>query len=171
MRGIATWCGCLAALTALAGCGSGSTAEAGMTEAVVARVLITVDGKPTGDDWVAIAGLGGRVEPVETIDGASGETRYAPGQLRWGVIRLTRDLPGPTPDVVEGWIDASFAGRKPEGVMNIRIVGPDGEAMSQWNIERWHVEAFQIGPFSSKESSDLGQTLEIRTERVLRIDP
>ena len=46
-----------------------------------------------------------------------------------------------------------------------------GDETSRWNIERWHLEEFRIGPFDSKSSSNLSQSVTIDVERLTDADP
>lgn len=63
-------------------------------------------------------------------------------------------------------IDGKNAGDKQTG--SIAFFSSDGTETSRWNIERWHLEEYRIGPFSSKSSTPLVQSIVIDPEKFTR---
>ena len=63
-------------------------------------------------------------------------------------------------------IDGQNSGEKPTG--SIAFFDSAGGETSRFNIERWHMEEFRIGPFNAKSSSNMEQSATIDMEKFTR---
>ncbi len=63
-------------------------------------------------------------------------------------------------------IDGSNSGDKPTG--SIAFYDSEGAETSSYDIERWHVEKFVIGPFNAKSSQNMEQSITIDMEKFTR---
>jgi hypothetical protein len=68
------------------------------------------------------------------------------------------------------YADAQIKGQKAgdKAVDSIAFFDSEGSETSRFNIERWHMEEFRIGPFNSKLSDNLEQSCTLDMEKFVR---
>lgn len=68
------------------------------------------------------------------------------------------------------YADAQIKGQKAgdKATDSITFFDSEGNETSGWNIERWHMEEFRIGPFNAKSSSNMEQACTLDMEKFTR---
>lgn len=68
------------------------------------------------------------------------------------------------------YADAQIKGNKAgdKATDAITFFDSEGNETSSWEIQRWHMEEFRIGPFNSKSSQNLEQSTTLDMEKFVR---
>ena len=68
------------------------------------------------------------------------------------------------------YADAQIKGQKAgdKAIDSIAFFDSEGAETSRFNIERWHMEEFRIGPFNAKSSDNLEQSCTLDMEKFVR---
>jgi hypothetical protein len=68
------------------------------------------------------------------------------------------------------YADAQIKGSKAgdKAVDSVAFFDSEGAETSRFNIERWHMEEFRIGPFNSKSSDNMEQSCTLDMEKFVR---
>ncbi len=76
----------------------------------------------------------------------------------------------PSATNVAVYADAQIKGNKAgdKNTDSISFYDSNGAETSRYNIERWHMEEFRIGPFSAKSSNNLEQGCTLDMEKFVR---
>lgn len=127
------------------------------------RFTVEMDGVLMGGVHT-IEGLEHESEVIEAHDGENHETMFAPGRMKQGCIRVTKDFTS-TKEFIN-WRQTVIDGKTQRKTVSIVLLTPDGTESIRYNLyEVWPSK--YIGPsLNARNSANATEALELRFERM-----